>query len=206
MPRTEAANQRLREAQREKILEAANRVFARKGMDATMGDVAAEARISQGLAYHYFASKEALFQALIRHVIQARPEGLQRVLEMPGTPGERIRLLLTKIMQTRRDYPDIYQLFDQVQGDETTPDSLRQQIDRQGQAFYEVLKQLIVEGQSCGEVAPGNPDQLATAVVACLLGLTRLALHNREQFVRTSPDADIILRMLLISRSEDKQP
>jgi len=65
MPRTEAANQRRRSAQREKILDAARKVFARKGMAATMGEIAAEASVSHGLAYHYFANKEALFHALV---------------------------------------------------------------------------------------------------------------------------------------------
>ena len=69
MARTAEANQRLREAQRAKILKSASRTFARLGRGATMADVAAEAAVSQGLAYRYFASKEALFQALIEEAI-----------------------------------------------------------------------------------------------------------------------------------------
>jgi AcrR family transcriptional regulator len=51
-----------------KILTAAKKVFARKGMSAKMSEVATEARISQGLAYHYFPSKEAIFVALLRQM------------------------------------------------------------------------------------------------------------------------------------------
>ncbi|MBO0796215.1 MAG: TetR family transcriptional regulator, partial [Ktedonobacteraceae bacterium] len=50
VPRTPEANQRIRDAQRAKILECARRVFARKGMDATITDIATEAQISLGLA------------------------------------------------------------------------------------------------------------------------------------------------------------
>jgi hypothetical protein len=39
MPRTEEANQRIREVQRAKILEAAWKVFARHGLTATMASV-----------------------------------------------------------------------------------------------------------------------------------------------------------------------
>ncbi|GCE21450.1 TetR/AcrR family transcriptional regulator [Dictyobacter kobayashii] len=202
MPRTEAANQRLREAQREKILDAARKVFARKGMDATMGEVAAEASISQGLAYHYFASKDALFQALSQQVLQASTAGLQHVLAMPGTPGERITLLVSRVVESRREHPDIYQLMDQIQSDETTPANLHEHIQRQGQAFYDVLRQLIVEGQATGEVATGDPDQLVIAMVACVVGLSRLSLRNQEQFTRSCPDADILLRMLLVPKTE----
>ncbi len=205
MPRTEAANQQRRSVQREKILDGARKVFARKGMEATMGEVAAEASVSQGLAYHYFANKEALFQALIEQVLQAGPTGWQYVLEMPGTPGERLALLVERLVKARREYPEIYQLLDQVQHAETTPFNLRKRIQQQSQAFHDVMRQLIIEGQAEGSVAAGDPDQLVTAVVACLEGLTRLALHHLEQFNRFCPDAAILLRMLQVHRSEEPQ-
>jgi len=50
---------------REQILEAAMRVFARKGYaDATNKDIATEAGITPGLIYHYFQDKRALFEAI----------------------------------------------------------------------------------------------------------------------------------------------
>ncbi len=84
MPRTKEANQQIRAEQRAKILDAALQVFARKGLAATMDDVAASASISHGLAYRYFASKEALIQALVEQVVATDPIGLRSVLEMPA--------------------------------------------------------------------------------------------------------------------------
>ena len=58
MPRSEEANTRIREGQRKRLMDAAIRVFARKGLAAAkMADIAAEAGASYGLAYHYFESK-----------------------------------------------------------------------------------------------------------------------------------------------------
>ena len=196
MPRTEAANQRRRLAQREKILDAARKVFARKGMAATMGEIAAEASVSHGLAYHYFANKEALFHALVEQTLQTDPAGLQRVLEGPGTPWERLALLLAKLVSFRRENPEWYQILDQVERSETTPNDLRELMDRQGQLFFTVLRQLIAGGQATGEVAAGDPDQLVSAVAAYLEGLTRLALRSPEQFQQHGPDAEILLRIL----------
>lgn len=196
MPRTEAANQHRRSIQREKILDAARKVFARKGMEATMGEVAAEASISQGLAYHYFVSKEALFQALLEQVLQVSPSGWRHVLEMPGSSGERLALLIERLVQARREYPEIYQILDQVKNAEATPFNLRERFHQQSQTFYEVMRQLIIEGQAEGSVAAGDPEQLVTAFVACFEGLTRLALQNPEQFKQSCPDASIFLRML----------
>jgi AcrR family transcriptional regulator len=50
----------------DRILDAALRVFAQKGLErAKMSDVAAEAEVSQGTLYNYVESKEALFRLLL---------------------------------------------------------------------------------------------------------------------------------------------
>src|SRR5690348_4515212 len=90
IPRSEEANQRLREEQRAKILEGARKVFAQKGMAATMAEVAAAAGVSQGLAYRYFDSKEAIFKELLEQAVQVGLAATSRIMEMPGTPGERL--------------------------------------------------------------------------------------------------------------------
>src|SRR5262249_19343615 len=157
MPRSEEANQRIREEQRAKILDAARKIFARKGKAATMAEVAAEVEISQGLAYRYFASKEVLFNTLVEQMVQSRPSVAQRVQEMSGTPWERLNFLISTIVEARREYPEFFQLFYQVLTDETLPNDLRESVAKQGQVFQEVMKQLIIEGQATGEVAAGDP-------------------------------------------------
>jgi len=193
MPRTEEANQRLREAQRAKILESASKVFARKGMATTMVDVTVEASVSQGLAYRYFANKEALFHALVEQAMQVSPVIM---LEMPGTPGEHLTLLVKKMVEMRREQPEFFQLLDQVPGSETMLEDFHTLLRRRGQIFLDLLRQLIVEAQETSEVIAGDPDQLVTAIAACLEGLTRLALHNPEQIKKHCPDTEILLRML----------
>ena len=65
MPRTEQAFEEMRAMANRKILDAARRVFARKGLGATISDIAEEAGVSQGLAYRYFSSKEAIFHTIL---------------------------------------------------------------------------------------------------------------------------------------------
>jgi len=195
MPRTEEANQRLREEQRVKILDGARKVFARKGMAATMAEVAAAAGVSQGLAYRYFASKEALFQELFEQTVQSSIAGIQRIPKMPGTPGERLGFLLSRTWEGRREHPEMYQLMYQVLEDEATPDSIRELVGRQGKAFQNLLRQLIVEGQATGEIIAGDPDQLVIVVLACFDGLSRLALREPEWVKKHFPETEIILRI-----------
>jgi AcrR family transcriptional regulator len=196
MPRTEEANKRIREEQRTKILEAAWKVFARKGRAMTMADVAGAAGVSYGLTYRYFASKEAILYALIEQNLRSGAAAFQRFRDFPGTPGERLDFLISRLVETRRDQPEFSQLFSQVLSDAATPRDLREQALKRGLEFQELLRRLIVEGQATGEVAAGDPDQLMTAVLAALDGLTRLAISNSERFQKHFPDASIILRML----------
>ena len=95
-PRSKERAAAIRAEARKSILGAALRVFTRRGYyGATMADVAREARVSYGLAYHYFRSKETLFVELVRMAyegsyglfLQAReafgggPAGLRAVVD-----------------------------------------------------------------------------------------------------------------------------
>lgn len=196
MPRTEEANQQIREAQRERILEAAWKVFAQKGRAVTMADVAMAANVSYGLVYRYFTNKEALFRALVEQTLQSSDAAFRSFEEVQGTPGKRLELLISQLVEARRERPELFQLFFQVLGDEATPSDLRELAVRHDQASQDLLRRLVVEGQAAGEIAAGDPDQLVTAIQTSLDGLIRLAVINPERFQRYFPDAKIILRML----------
>jgi AcrR family transcriptional regulator len=77
-------------AKRRQIMEGARRVFLDDGFDgASMSDVARVAGVSKGTLYVYFASKEQLFEALIREGHKQQAERLV----FPGEPGD-VRNLL----------------------------------------------------------------------------------------------------------------
>lgn len=191
MPRSEAENQRVRDEQRARILDGARTAFARTGMVTTMADVASAAGVSQGLAYRYFASKDELIRAL---VAEAMSSDNVRV-DIEGTPGVKLRHLLTVILEARRDHPEVFLLMHHVLSDRDAPADINDRARQRGMRFVELLRQLIVAGQASGEVAGDDPDQLAAAIVAMIDGVTRFALSHpdlRGHF----PDPRIVLRML----------
>jgi AcrR family transcriptional regulator len=211
MPRTPEANQRIREAQRARILESARSVFARKGMEATITDIAAEAQISLGLAYRYFADKDAIFNELVRELVPADLSGFQRLMEMPGTPGKRLARLISGIVISRgqRERLETYQILHHALDTGTMPGDMRERLGKRYRMLLDTMRQLIVEGQATGEVAPGDPDQLVAIVNACIDGLTRWAIRDLEQFRAYVPDAEIVLRLLRPTDSnlaEDARP
>ena len=197
MQRSDSSDKRPHETQRANILEGARRVFARKGKAATMADVAQAAGISQGLAYRYFASKDEIYRELIEQALeQAALATALPTSERSATPGRQLALLITRMVEYRRDHLEMFQLLDHVLSSDEPPKGFAEQIRQRRERFLAEFRQLIVEGQATGEVAAGDPDQLVIAVTASLEGLTRFGLHHPEQFPRLCPDASILLRML----------
>jgi hypothetical protein len=115
---------------------------------------------------------------------------------MEATPGERLAALITLSVESRRDYPEFYQLLGQALRSEQALPELRQLVRNQRQRLQAGLRQLIVDGQITGEVRAADPDQLVRAIFACLEGLTRWAMDDPERYHDHFPAAGIFLRML----------
>ena len=202
MPRSEQANQELREEAKKRILDAARHVFARKGSNATMSDIATEAGVSQGLAYRYFPSKEAMFDDLLRRLIRP-PEEIELIVEkIPGTPAKRLNRMISSMVERRGTDPEFYQFFSQAMANDTLPPDVRKRVYAQGLQIQEILRRLIVEGQAAGEIAEDDPDELLRALMVCLDGLTRMASTASKRSGTHIPSASIFLRMLRPDRGQ----
>ena len=146
-----------------------------------MADVAAEARISQGLAYRYFSSKEEIFATLVKQATESEVGPAARILKIKGTPGKRLALLISYILEDRRQNPGFAQLLYQVLVDSATPSDLRQLVMKNGNVIQDIMRQLIVEAQATGEVAKDDPDQMMVALLACFDGLMKKGHHAKPR-------------------------
>jgi AcrR family transcriptional regulator len=97
-----------RQAKLQTILDAALDVFAQKGFaEARLEDVAARAGVAKGTIYLYFASKQALFEALVHSGIAAPIEAMESKVLALDLPVEAVlRMLFTflriEVLGTRR--------------------------------------------------------------------------------------------------------
>lgn len=70
-PRKREDNEKIREQTSIRLLEGALKVFAKHGYHASsMSEIAKEAGVSKGLAYHYFSSKEDLLVSIAEQRLQ----------------------------------------------------------------------------------------------------------------------------------------
>jgi AcrR family transcriptional regulator len=195
VPRAEVANELVRREARARILAGARAAFARKGMAATMADVAASAGVSQGLPYRYFSDKEDLIRTLVTDAVR-QADAEDSPLESPGGAAARLRRVITSMAGARRAQPELFLLMQHVASDPAAPRELLELIVARGRAVASTMRQLVTQAQAAGDAAPDDPDQLVTAVMACLDGLGRFMLAYPGQGAEHFPAAEIIIRML----------
>lgn len=195
-PRTEETNARIREEQKERILQAAKAIFAHKGFSETkMSDIAAAANVSYGLAYHYFTNKEAIFTTLLQQALQGALDLMQRARVQPGTPWDRLHWLTSEIILGAQDEPEYEMLVLQALTNHAVPQETHKMVLQESQLSHEALKQLIVEGQAAGEVVAGDPDLLTTAFEWCIQGMVFGISYWGPETARL-PSVESVLRML----------
>ena len=102
---TRQKKSRIRAVNEEKIIEAATEVFARYGYrGATIEQIAASAGMSKPNLLYYFASKEALYLEVLRHIYEIWLEPL-RGLDVNGDPETELGNYIDRKIEHSRLYP-----------------------------------------------------------------------------------------------------
>jgi AcrR family transcriptional regulator len=94
-----------RQAQtRERLLDAAERVFLRRGLQgSSVEEISAEAGFTRGAFYSNFNSKEELFVELLQaRVYRQYAEMAEQAQEQPGTPRERLRWGIERVRDVQK--------------------------------------------------------------------------------------------------------
>src|SRR5438552_882402 len=136
------------EDKRRLILDAAVRVFARKGYHTCrVGDIAEEAGVAHGLLYHYFRSKEELLETIFRETWRDVLDAVRSVEETDETARERLAGIAKILLRAWRRDPDLVRVLVR---EVTRSSHLQRRIDEIEQAFAG-LERIIARGQEEGE-------------------------------------------------------
>jgi AcrR family transcriptional regulator len=97
---------------RRQILDAAVRVFARRGFHACrVSDVADEAGVAYGLVYHYFRSKEEVLDTLFIERWEILLAVVRDADAAPVAPREKLRAIASFIVDSYRHDPDLMKVI-----------------------------------------------------------------------------------------------
>lgn len=206
MARNPQLNLRMRDERRERILATALSLFASNGLAATkISDIAASAGMSQGLLYHYFASKEEIFTELVRTAIQ-RMNDAARVLEgLPVRPDEKVRDALTKLMDliaSDARFADYFLLVAQADVSSAVPAEAKAVVDGERAVVYDVFTRIFEAGQKDGSVVDFPPEELAVVFWTTIKGIALQKATGPASF--RMPDPKIFLRLFLRSEAQDR--
>lgn len=193
-PLTEEQFHQIRDERKEQIMDAAAKVFARRGISgAKMSMIAAEAGISHGLLYHYFTSKDELFTTIVYDAMQTSFAAVRSVNQFPGSPLEKLELLTTIILDAENT--PYFMLIYQLHTAKDVPAEAKK-IDEQYpmQGYVDLLLPLFVAGQQAGEFIAGDPNDLIAWYFSVLSGLMVITAQGDAGY--RMPDVAFILRLV----------
>jgi AcrR family transcriptional regulator len=193
MPRTKAAFQQIRDQSRQHILKEAAEVFITKGLSNTkIADLAEAAGVSQGLLYRYFTDKEDVFIALLETAVQGVTDYVRTAIGHTGTPFEKLHWLTEQVLHGMAQEPVYFQLISQAMA---IPGKVQDSLWR-FELVSNKLRELIAEGQSTGDIAERDPDQLMLLYFSCLFGLAAGKSTNIQWIDEHFPTAEAVLQIL----------
>ena len=97
---------------RRQILDAAVRVFARKGFhQCRVSDIADEAGVAYGLVYHYFHSKEQVLDTLFLERWDILLEAIEAVDNRRGAPRDKLEAVAGFIIDSYRADPELMKVI-----------------------------------------------------------------------------------------------
>jgi TetR/AcrR family transcriptional regulator, fatty acid metabolism regulator protein len=142
-----------------RILDAAVRVFAAQGYDASrVGDVAREAGVAYGLVYHYYDSKEAVLEAVFRAAWGRLLAAVALAEATSEDAAEQRELVVKIVLRAWRDDPDLVRLLVR---EVTRNPHIQDELDEIGQAFAS-LERMVRRGQDDGTFRSGLDPRLAS--------------------------------------------
>jgi AcrR family transcriptional regulator len=199
MPRNKQQNEKVRDERREQILAAALSLFAGKGLSATrITDISAKTGISQGLIYHYFPSKEAIFTELIGKGLKNLNEAALNLEKMTVPAEEKVRLAVSGLLEGLNREPaavNYYFLMTQTALSESFPADARELIRRENDLKYQVMFRIFRQGQIDGTVRPVPAEELSTLLFSLVNGLALNKAYYRDLF--RLPALEPVLGMFL---------
>jgi TetR/AcrR family fatty acid metabolism transcriptional regulator len=159
-------------ATRERIIEAATEVFARRGVHGTrVADIAERAGVAYGLVYHHFRNKEEILSAIFAERWAQYVAYLEDVAGMPLSFRERMGKLVHFWVETYRVETDLMTVM--INEITRSYEFLESHDITAVLVAFDPIERIIAEGRESGQVRATVDARLATYAV---LGVAEMVL------------------------------
>lgn len=181
-----------------RILDAAIRVFARKGFyNSTIADVAKIAEVAEGTIYLYFKNKDDLLISIFEHSMDLFIEVAKKELEGIDDPKEKLKKFISLHLRLVQKNPELAQVL-QIE----LRQSSKFMKEYEGGKFSEylnVVRGILEEGQAKGVFRKDlEPRVLRRAIFGCVdeLALEWLLMTKKKYSLETCAEqvGDLFIR------------
>ncbi len=169
-----------KEAKKQEILQAALRVFAEKGVDATkIHEIAEAAGIAKGTIYLYFNNKEEIFQSILKLHSSMMESNITSLLSESNDPEEQLKqLILRSVEDAKHSHPEI--ILDVWSTMIRNPQQLG--LGKELHHFQEIISQLLNDGIQQGVFREMDTMAVAMGILSMLHGFNLLEMAAQDQF------------------------
>jgi AcrR family transcriptional regulator len=183
MPRGEFDRSERKAATRTRLLEAAARVYARRGFaGATLDEVAAEAGFTKGAVYAHFGSKENLLLALLQEHLAGQIAEQLELFDRERATWERPLAGSDSWMERLREDPDPFRLFVELWSYAQRDENLRRRLASGLDALRTTFARFAADSSADAgiQVSAAANEQFANALLGLSLGLGLLGLADPD--------------------------
>jgi AcrR family transcriptional regulator len=180
--RPSAKRQVLTDLRRGEIIAAALKVFAKKGFYNTRAeDVAVQAHIAKGTLYLYFESKEAIYEAALKHAMTALGAVVATRVGAAATVEDRIRAWASARFEFWGEQGELYRMILTVGREKKHRKQTAALLRESVESFTAILSEAI----AAGELKQRSTEQIGWAVMDMIRGgierrIDGLTLHGAD--------------------------
>jgi AcrR family transcriptional regulator len=203
---------RRRQALRQSIIQAAERLLIRSGYASlTMDDVAREAEISKATVYHYFRSKGDLVLELFVYYFEKFYRNIVRIVSESKSAREKLKEVIAYFLRVSREKETISRVLMvdriflkkmRILAGETSRSSSREkdlvaEIKKQREKIIEEASRIIEEGIARGEFRSIDRVLATRLIEALLQGFVHSRFWHPSRF-SLKKETEILLEFILL--------
>jgi len=179
------------------ILEAARKVFAKKGFsNATVDDIASAAGVAKGTVYLYYESKRDIYFAALKFGIEQMYSVLEEELKSVSTPEDKLRALIGVKLAYFDDNRDFFKIYYSELGNICIHPGT---IDNEFKALYieqaKIVESILKEGTRKKVLRPVRTEQTAFAISDLVRGVVTQRVLGWSKS-KISEDVDFIFDLI----------
>lgn len=167
-------------SKRELILEAAVKIFVKKGFHGSkMEEIAQEADVGKGTVYEYFPSKKELFKEMVKHSINHYSYLLKTQLSLEISSAEKLEAIIKNQIKYYHDFREVAQVF--TQDHSWIGKDFTKWMIAAWQKNIKVIEEILRRGVAAGEFREMDTELVAIAFLGAIDSIcTPIIFAGRE--------------------------